>query len=134
MELNAAAVGQAFAQLSGEQPAEEGTQRQALCARLCAQCARQVGAAVPPGLSQEELSPWQPPLEDLAAAMAFYQLLLAEEALAPQSLSAGGVKITAGGGSGKALGLVAEKRRAVSPLLGEPGFCFCAVGEVPHEA
>ena len=46
MELDLTAVKTAFAQFSGEAADETGTQREALCAALCGQCARQVASLV----------------------------------------------------------------------------------------
>ena len=129
MKLNRTAVEQAFAQYSGETADGEGTPRQVLCAALCAQCAQQVEALVRPELTQEEEAPWQGALEALAGAEAFYQLLLTEEASAPQSLSVGEGAVSRGAGSERAAALAAEKRRAASPALREEHFFFGAVGE-----
>lgn len=126
MELDLAAVKAAFAQYSGETADESGTERQALCARLCSQCTRQVEGQARPGLSQQEAASWQGALEELAAAEAFYQLLLTEEAVTPQSIAAGDLKLTGGGGSQRARQLALEKRRAASPALEEPDFYFGA--------
>lgn len=65
----------------------------------------------------------------MAGAEAFYQLLLTEEASAPQSLSVGEVAVSRGAGSERAAALAAEKRRAASPALREEHFFFGAVGE-----
>ena len=48
MELDLAVVKQEFARFSGEAADEEGTEREALCAALCAQCAQQVRGQVRP--------------------------------------------------------------------------------------
>lgn len=134
MELDVAAVELEFAKFSGETAQEDGTQRQALCAALCAQCARQVQGQLKLGLTQEEFALYQQDLAALAAAEALYQLLLTEEASSPQSLTAGDVKVTSGEGSGKAALLAAEKRRAVGQVLQEPGFYFGRIGrEDPHD-
>lgn len=137
MTLEITAVYTAFAQFSGEAADPEGSQREALCAALCAQCARQVESQVRPELSEEQLALWTGALVQLAAAEAFYQLLLADEALAPQSLTAGDLRLTQGEGSRKAAELAAEKRRAVSRVLGEEDFFFGTVrkgeGHVPAQ-
>ncbi len=127
MTLEMAAVYTAFAQFSGEFADPEGAQREALCAALCAQCARQVESLVRPGLTEEQVALWKEGLAQLAAAEAFYQLLLTDEALAPQSLTAGKLHVTQGEGSRKAAALAAEKRRAVSPVLCEGDFFFGTV-------
>ena len=105
MELDLTAVKTAFAQFSGEAADETGTQREALCAALCGQCARQVASA----------------------AQAFYQLLLTEEAVTPASITAGDLRLAGGSRSEKAARLVAEKRRAASPALVETDFAFCNI-------
>ena len=127
MELDLAVVKQEFARFSGEAADEEGTEREALCAALCAQCARQVQGRLRSCLTEEELQEWEAGLEVLAAAQAFYQLLLTEEAVTPQSITAGEVKLTQGGGSERAALLVEEKRRAVASALEEPGYYFSQV-------
>ena len=113
MELDLTAVKTAFAQFSGEAADETGTQREALCAALCGQCARQVASLVRGDLSQ--------------AAQAFYQLLLTEEAVTPASITAGDLRLAGGSRSEKAAQLVAEKRRAASPALVETDFAFCNI-------
>ena len=133
MKLDMEGVRQAFSQFSGEEADPQGAGREAFCAALCSQCAQRVERLVRPGLSQEEETAWEGALEALAAAEAFYQLLLAEEAASPQSLSAGGVSLTRGAGSERAARLVEEKRGAVAPVLGETGFCFAAVGKGEKE-
>ena len=124
MTLEITAVYTAFTQFSGESVDPEGSQREALCAALCAQCARQVENLVRPDLTEEQLALWTEPLAQLSAAEAFYQLLLAEEAVTPQSLTAGSLKLAGGSNSQKAQRLAAEKRRAVSPALVETDFYF----------
>ena len=126
MELDLTAVKTAFAQFSGEAADETGTQREALCAALCGQCARQVASLVRGDLSQAAQALWEAPLEELAAAQAFYQLLLTEEAVTPASITAGDLRL-AGSRSEKATQLVAEKRRAASPALVETDFAFCNI-------
>ena len=66
-------------------------------------------------------------LEELAAAQAFYQLLLTEEAVTPASITAGDLRLAGGSRSEKAAQLVAEKRRAASPALVETDFAFCNI-------
>ena len=127
MELDLAAVKQEFARFSGEAADEEGTEREALCAALCAQCAQQVQGQVRPCLTEEELQEWEAGLEVLAAAQAFYQLLLTEEAVTPASITAGDLRLAGGSRSEKAARLVAEKRRAASPALVETDFAFCNI-------
>ena len=113
MELDLTVVKTAFAQFSGEAADETGTQREALCAALCGQCARQVASLARGDLSQ--------------AAQAFYQLLLTEEAVTPASITAGDLRLAGGSRSEKAAQLVAEKRRAASPALVETDFAFCNI-------
>lgn len=123
MELDLTAVKTAFAQFSGEAADETGTQREA----LCGQCARQVASLVRGDLSQAAQALWEAPLEELAAAQAFYQLLLTEEAVTPASITAGDLRLAGGSRSEKAAQLVAEKRRAASPALVETDFAFCNI-------
>ena len=124
MELDLTAVKTAFAQFSGEAADETGTQREALCAALCGQCARQVASLARGDLSQAAQALWEAPLEE---AQAFYQLLLTEEAVTPASITAGDLRLAGGSRSEKAAQLVAEKRRAASPALVETDFAFCNI-------
>lgn len=129
MELDLTAVKAAFGHFSGETADEEGADREALCAALCTQCARQIQGQLRAGLSETEFSQWKSSLEELAGAEAFYQLLLTEEAVTPASLAAGDLKLTEGGRSEKAALLAGEKRRAASPALMETAFYFGSVGK-----
>lgn len=129
MELDLTGVEKTFAHLSGETPNQEGDTREALCAQLCAQCAGEVQRQVQPGLTPEEETQWEETLEALAAAQAFYQLLLTDEAVTPESLTAGDLRLTGGQGSLKAERLVLEKRRAAAPALKEMDFYFGRIGE-----
>ena len=127
MELDLTAVKTAFAQFSGEAADETGTQREALCAALCGQCARQGARLVRGDLSPGAPGPWGGAPGGLAAAQAFYQLLLTEEAVTPASITAGDLRLAGGSRSEKAARLVAEKRRAASPPLVETDFAFCNI-------
>ena len=98
-----------------------------MCAALCGQCARQVASLARGDLSQAAQALWEAPLEELAAAQAFYQLLLTEEAVTPASITAGDLRLAGGSRSEKAAQLVAEKRRAASPALVETDFAFCNI-------
>lgn len=135
MELDLTAVKTAFQRFSGEVANEEGTDREALCGALCVQCARQVQRQLRPSLTEEEFTKWESAAEELAAAEAFYQLLLADEAVTPQNLTAGELKLTGGEGSEKAQRLASEKRRAASPALMETVFYFGSIRkEEAHDA
>ncbi len=135
MELNVMEVETAFQRFSGEIPDVEGTDREALCGALCAQCARQVQGQLRQDLTETEFTQWESALEELAAAEAFYQLLLTDEAVTPQSLTAGEVKLTGGRGSELAERLAAEKRKAAAPALRETAFYFGSIRkEGPHDA
>ena len=62
MELDLTAVKTAFQRFSGETANEEGTDREALCGALCAQCARQIQGQLRPSLTEEEFAgkaPWR---------------------------------------------------------------------------
>lgn len=76
MTLEITAVYTAFTQFSGESVEPEGSQREALCAALCAQCARQVENLVRPDLTEEQLALWTESLAQLAAAEAFISCCL----------------------------------------------------------
>lgn len=109
-----------FSLYSGETESQE--LRWELCKALCAECqewvAQQAAEGAAPGLER---------LESLAAAEAFYQLVLIDDALTPESLSAPELKIELGRRGEKALRLAEEKRKACEGLLQEAGFYFGSV-------
>lgn len=118
MELDLERVKELFTLYSGE--ATEGEElRPQLCALLCRECALRIGRS-----AAEDGEEWQEALEGWAAAEAFYQLALTDEANLPESVSADGVEIREGERSRKARLLAEEKRRAVRPVLREEGFYF----------
>lgn len=120
MELDLERVKEIFTLYSGEPTGGEELRPQ-LCALLCRECAlraRRLSA------SEIEGEDWKEALENWAAAEAFYQLALSDEANLPESVSADGVEIREGERSRKARALAEEKRRAVRPVLGEEEFYF----------
>ena len=127
MELDLTAVKTAFAQFSGEAADETGTQREALCAALCGQCARQVASLARGDLSQAAQALWEAPLEELAAAQAFYQLLLPEEAETPPPIPAGDLRWAGGPRCSMPAPGVAYNGRAPPPALVETDFAFCNI-------
>lgn len=121
LALELAAVQEKFSRYSGETPSADDS-RGKLCAELCAECAARADALAENGRSPTETEALA--LESWAAAEAFYQLVLLDEALAPESLSADGVRVDLGARSQKARALAEEKRRGLASLLGEGAFYF----------
>lgn len=122
MALSLERVKAGFALYSGEDPEMEDA-RGKLCAQLCQEClngieAKLKGRVVPEGSRDEGA------LESWAAAQAFYQLALADEAVSPQVVSADGVRVEAGERSEKARVLAAEKEKTARTVLGEGAFYF----------
>lgn len=109
MELDLAAVKQEFARFSGEAADEEGTEREALCAALCAQCAPAGAGTGAPLFDGGRAARMGSGAGSFGGGRAFYQLLLTEEAVTPQSITAGEMKLTQGGRSERAALLVEEK-------------------------
>ncbi len=122
MGLDLDRIREKFSLYSGEDPAGSGP-RERLCAQLCGECADRAAALLEKaGAKAGERGAVA--LESWAAAEAFYQLALADEAVTPASVSADGVQITQGERSLRAKALAEEKRRAVESLLGEGAFYF----------
>lgn len=121
MKLDLERVKAAFSSYSGESLEETG-ERSALCASLCAECARRAEQLLTdrPELSEAAMLS----VENWAAAEAFYQLALVDEALTPEKLSADGVEISGKNGAERARKLAEEKHRAALPALGEGEFYF----------
>ena len=106
-----------FSLYSEEQPRE--TPRWELCRALCGECGEWIGQEARPGAENGRER-----LEALAAAEAFYQLTLLDEALTPDSLAAPELKLEMGKRSEKARQLAQEKRLQCGGLLREQGFYF----------
>lgn len=122
MELDRERVKEKFYLYSGESPEEEDP-RAALVAQLCGECAAR-GDALLESRPESEAEKHLAALESWAAAEAFYQLTLTDEATSPESIAADGVRISEGERSRKAKALAEEKRLAVFPVLGEEAFYF----------
>lgn len=109
-----------FSHYSGEDMEDAGPRGQ-LCAQLCQDCLGRAESLLGRAdLTEAEAAA----VESWAAAEAFYQLALADEATGMESVSADGVKLEAGERSRKAKALAGEKRREAAGLLGEEGFYF----------
>ena len=122
MELDREQVLERFLLYSGEDEETASPERKALWEALCEGGAKWAEAQAGPGAAG-----WEESLVGLAAAQAFYQLLLTEEAVTPASITAGDLRLAGGSRSEKAAQLVAEKRRAASPALVETDFAFCNI-------
>lgn len=119
--MNTETIKTIFARYSGEDLTGE-TDRAALCLSLCEDCAAMAERmALAPDAAETGL------LESWAAAEAFYQLTLRDQAVAPELLTADGVRVDARERAGHAKALAEEKRRAVRPLLREEGFWFANI-------
>ncbi len=116
MELDLEQIEKAFALYSGE-PLTEETTRTELCRQLCGEC-----KAMAEGLAGETET--TAPLISWAAAEAFYQLALRDMAVAPEIVTADGVRVDAKERARHAESLARAKRQAAAPLLREEGFCF----------
>ena len=121
MKLDVERVKTAFSAYSGETFEEDG-ERARLCAALCEECARRAEQMLASRPEQPEEA--LPPVESWAAAEAFYQLALVDEALTPDKFSADGVEVSGSKSAERARALADEKFRAALPVLGEGAFYF----------
>ncbi len=122
MGLDLERIKNTFFLYSGEDPASGGN-RAELCGQLCAECAARAEKLL--GKAPEsEAEACVAALECWAAAEAFYQLALTEEAVTPECVSADGVEIRPGERARKAKALAEEKRRALPAALREEGVYF----------
>ena len=121
MTLDRERIKAAFSAYSGES-FDEASERGRLCAALCEECACRAEQMLKhrPEQSEDAL----PSVESWAAAEAFYQLALVDEALTPEKFSADGVEISGKNGAQRARALADEKFRAALPVLGEGAFYF----------
>lgn len=126
MKLDLTRVLAKFYKYSGADESDEASAD--LCNELCTECADRAMALLEKRCAGEpdsaELEKYLPALECWAAAEAFYQLTLTDEASAPRSITADGVQITVGERSEKARALAEQKRIALQPIFGEGAFYF----------
>ncbi len=120
MELDIEKVLESFQLYSGEQLNGENGDREALCRKLCGDSAAMIGGWLNPSLEGRDLSP----AESLAAAEAFYQLVLLDRALQPETVSTPELRMEQGSREQYARQLREEKRRACQGLLQESDFYF----------
>lgn len=120
MELREVKVLEKFSLYSDEQKDE--TPRWQLCKALCGECRQWIGEEAREG-NEDALER----LEALAAAEAFYQLALIDDALTPEGVSSPELKLEMGRRGEKARKLAEEKRLACKGVLREEGFYFGSV-------
>lgn len=121
MKLDLERVKEAFSLYSGES-LTAGDSRAALCLRLCGECAETAERLAVP--EKEGAAESAGPLENWAAAEAFYQLTLRDRAVSPEIVTADGVRVDTKERAEHAEALAKVKRRAAGHLLREEGFCF----------
>lgn len=119
MELDRDKVVERFLLYCGEDSETASQERQALWEALCQGSAKWVEELAGPGADS-----WEENLVNLAAAQAFYQLVLAESAAAPGSLSTPEIKLDWAAREEKARALAEEQQRLCGPALREAGFYF----------
>ena len=123
MKLDQEKILEKFYLYSGEDREDE--ERAGLCTQFCGESAEKIERILTGASRREEdTEPYLGALESWAAAEAFYHLTLADEATAPERITADGISVSAGDRSRKAKALLEEKSRAVVPVLGEGGFYF----------
>lgn len=120
MTLDLERVQAAVVDYLGEEPEEDEAEAR-LCQAFCIECVRRV-EQLSDGCEETEQA--QELLEAWAAAEAFYQLMLTQEATTPQKISADGVTIDTPCSAERAATLAREKRRAALVVLGEGEFYF----------
>lgn len=120
MELDTARVLEKFRLYSGEALDGSDADRDALCKGLCGDCIRWVQARLWEDAAEADL----PAAESLAAAEAFAQLALADQANCPESVSTPELKLQQGSRARYAAALAEEKRQAAVPLLRADDFYF----------
>ena len=99
--------------------------REALLMTLCTDAIRMLESRLT--CTAEERAAYEPALCAAAAALAVYQLVLLEEASAPDSVTAGDVRAEYGNGSTRALEYCRQCMKQVSPILRDDAFYFGGV-------
>lgn len=121
--MNDEKVKELFFLISGEK-AEQEEERLHLCEQLCQSAYREVQNAVKENLPQEIYRNYQPALEELAAAKAFYHLLLLDESKQADLIEDPHLKIILGEKSAKAENFYWVCKRKVAVILKDNTFFF----------
>lgn len=121
MELDLERIWEKFLLFSGEDAGGWEPGREELCRLFCAECGEQTQRQVREAAEAES---FRGALESLAAAEAFVRLVLADEALTPESIGLPEVNWEAGDRAEKARRLAAEQRKACAGALRERDFYF----------
>ena len=119
MELDREQVLERFLLYSGEDGETASPERKALWEALCEGGAKWTETQAGPGAAG-----WEESLVGLAAAQAFYHLVLADGALLPGSLSTPEVKLDWAAREEKARALAQEQQRLCGPVLRDGDFYF----------
>lgn len=119
MKISVENVTAVFQRYAGETLDGTDASRDQLCEALCGECAGEVEKRLLPGLEEVPKA-----AEALAAAEAFYQLALLDQAGGPRTVSSPELKIELGNRAEYAALIREEKRRACKGLLQEDGFYF----------
>ena len=119
MELDREQVLERFLLYSGEDEETASPERKALWEALCEGSAKWAEAQAGPGAAG-----WEESLVGLAAAQAFYHLVLADGALLPGSVSTPEVKLDWAAREEKARALAQEQQRLCGPVLRDGDFYF----------
>ncbi len=119
MELDREQVLERFLLYSGEDEETASPERKALWEALCEGGAKWAETQAGPGAAG-----WEESLVGLAAAQAFYHLVLADGALLPGSLSTPEVKLDWAAREEKARALAQEQQRLCGPVLRDGDFYF----------
>ena len=120
MEIDLERVLEKFKLYSGEAMDEGEPRRDELCRALCKECAGWARRLADPEAGEERAGD----VESLAAAEAFYQLALLDQAAGPQSFSSPELKLELGDRARHAGELRAAKRQACGAVLPAEDFYF----------
>lgn len=120
MELGTAEIWRKFLLYSGETADGSDPEREELCRTLCEECGQDVGESV----RSNDAEAYRGRLESLAAAMAFSQLAILDEALSPESVNLPELSWKTGDRAEKARRLAEEKQAACGAVLTRNAFYF----------
>lgn len=118
-----------FFLISGEDVEVIEAERFALCEELCESAARSIKALIK-AEQEENLAGYEEALNYAAAYMAFYNLLAIDEALTPESVTSGEMKVELGERSKKAKQLLDDKLSELTPILKSDVFFFGNTSEM----
>ena len=125
--MNSEKIEKIFFLLCGEIPEQTEEKRLEIAKMLCRDAQKFVLSALRDDIQEDEIEGNEERLNIFAAASAFYNLMLLDEANLPESITTNEIKVISREKSKKAEAILEEKRSAVAAFFKNKDFYFGAV-------